>query len=115
MTAAFTYADWKEGVEPGDYYVCNSIWVLTDFTENNGATRVVPRSHNSRQHPRDVLEDAKAPHPDQVLLTAEAGTVVIFNAHTWLNPLFPIGVQPDGRTTLRFARILHPQRSETAD
>ena len=77
------HADWKEGVEPGDYYVCNSIWLLSDFTEDNGATRVVPGSHNSRQHPRDVLEDAKAPHPDQVLLTAEAGTVVIFNAHIW--------------------------------
>ncbi len=77
------HADWKEGVEPGDYYVCNSIWLLSDFTEDNGATRVVPGSHNSRQHPRDVLEDQKAPHPDQVLLTAKAGTVVIFNAHIW--------------------------------
>lgn len=77
------HADWKEGVEPGDYYVCNSVWLLTDFTEDNGATRVVPGSHNSRQHPRDALEDPKAPHPDQVLLTAKAGTVVVFNAHTW--------------------------------
>jgi ectoine hydroxylase-related dioxygenase (phytanoyl-CoA dioxygenase family) len=77
------HADWKEGVEPGDYYVCNSLWLLSDFTEDNGATRVVPGSHNSRQHPRDVLEDPKAPHPDQVLLTAKAGTVVIFNAHIW--------------------------------
>lgn len=77
------HADWSKGVEPGDYYVCNSIWLLSDFTEFNGATRVVPGSHNSRQHPRDALEDPKAPHPDQVLLTAKAGTVVIFNSHTW--------------------------------
>jgi len=77
------HADWSKGVEPRDYYVCNSVWLLSDFTESNGATRVVPGSHKSRQHPRDVLEDAKAQHPDQVLLTARAGTVVIFNAHTW--------------------------------
>ena len=36
------HADWGTGVEPGDYYVCNSIWLLSDFTEQNGATRVVP-------------------------------------------------------------------------
>lgn len=77
------HADWRGGVEPGDYYVCNSVWLLSDFTAENGATRVVPGSHNSGQHPRDVLEDMKAPHPDQVLLTAGAGTVVVFNAHTW--------------------------------
>ena len=77
------HADWGESVEPGDYYVCNSIWLLCDFTEHNGATRVVPGSNRSGQHPKDVLEDATAPHPDQVILTAKAGTVVIFNSHTW--------------------------------
>ncbi len=25
--------------------VCNSMWALTDFTEANGATRLVPRTH----------------------------------------------------------------------
>lgn len=77
------HADWGEAVEPGDYYVCNSIWLLCDFTEENGATRVVPGSNRSGQHPKDVLADAKAPHPDEVVLTAAAGTVVIFNSHTW--------------------------------
>lgn len=77
------HADWGEAVEPGDYYVCNSIWLLSDFSEHNGATRVVPGSNRSRQHPKDALEDATAPHPDQVVLEAPAGTVVIFNSHTW--------------------------------
>ena len=77
------HADWGEAVEPGDYYVCNSIWLLCDFTEQNGATRVVPGSNLSGQHPKDALEDATAPHPDEVILTAKAGTVVIFNSHTW--------------------------------
>ena len=45
------HADWGEGVAPGDYRVCNSIWLITDFTGENGATRVVPGSHRSRQLP----------------------------------------------------------------
>ena len=29
------------------------------------------------------MTDPKAPHPDEKLLLAPAGTVVIFNSHTW--------------------------------
>jgi ectoine hydroxylase-related dioxygenase (phytanoyl-CoA dioxygenase family) len=77
------HADWREAVAPGDYQVCNSIWLLDDFTQENGATRVVPGSHRSGNRPQDVPDDPKAPHPDQILLTAPAGTVVVFNSHTW--------------------------------
>jgi len=77
------HADWGSAVEPGDYYVCNSIWLLDDFTESNGATRVVPGSQRSGKMSRDVMPDPTQPHPDEVLLTAPAGTVVIFNSHTW--------------------------------
>jgi ectoine hydroxylase-related dioxygenase (phytanoyl-CoA dioxygenase family) len=52
----------------GPYQVCNSIWLLDDFTEENGATRVVPGSHR-----RTV----------RVTLTAPAGTVIVFNSHLW--------------------------------
>jgi ectoine hydroxylase-related dioxygenase (phytanoyl-CoA dioxygenase family) len=77
------HADWGGAVEPGDYYVCNSIWLLDDFTAENGATRVVPGSHRWGKTPRQAMEDPRAPHPDEVLLLAPAGTVVIFNSHTW--------------------------------
>ncbi len=77
------HADWREGVEPGNYYVCNSIWLLSDFTAENGATRLVPGSNRSGLHPRDVLEDPEATHPDELILTGKAGSVVVFNAHTW--------------------------------
>ncbi len=32
--------------------VCNTMWALTDFTEANGATRVIPGSHLARPLPR---------------------------------------------------------------
>jgi ectoine hydroxylase-related dioxygenase (phytanoyl-CoA dioxygenase family) len=77
------HADWGKAVEPGEYVVCNSIWLLDDFTESNGATRVVPGSQRSAALPRDVMPDPRAEHPDEIKLLAPAGTVVIFNSHTW--------------------------------
>ena len=67
----------------GTYVVCNSLWMLTDFTAENGATRVVPGTHLLNQHPADTLADPTATHPDEVLVTGKAGTVVIFNSHLW--------------------------------
>ena len=77
------HADWSGAVSPGDFQVCNSIWLLVDFTAENGATRVVPGSHNSGMYPQADLDDPRAPHPDEILLTGKAGTVVIFNSHLW--------------------------------
>lgn len=77
------HADWGAPVPPGEYQVCNSIWLLDDFTAENGATRVVPGSHRSGQHPAQALADPSAPHPDQVQLLAKAGSVVVFNSHVW--------------------------------
>jgi ectoine hydroxylase-related dioxygenase (phytanoyl-CoA dioxygenase family) len=67
----------------GPYQVCNSIWLLDDFTEDNGATRVVPGSHRLTVSVRDAMPDTSAPHPDEVKLVAPAGTVVVFNSHLW--------------------------------
>lgn len=77
------HADWKEPVPPWNFQVCNSIWLLDDFTSNNGPTRVVPGSHKIEKLPTDVMADHIAPHPDEVYLTAPAGNVVVFNSHTW--------------------------------
>ena len=65
------------------YWVCNTIWMLDDFTAQNGATRVVPGSHKWGQRPQDVLADPNLPHPDEILVTGRAGGVVVMNAHLW--------------------------------
>jgi ectoine hydroxylase-related dioxygenase (phytanoyl-CoA dioxygenase family) len=77
------HVDWSGPVRPGDYYVCNSLWMLDDFTVDNGATRVVPGSHRSGQGPADAGRDPEAPHPDEVVVTGPAGTVAVFNSHLW--------------------------------
>ena len=65
------------------YWVCNTIWMLDDFTLENGATRLVPGSHKWGKRPQDVLADPFAPHSDEILLTGRAGGVVVMNAHLW--------------------------------
>jgi ectoine hydroxylase-related dioxygenase (phytanoyl-CoA dioxygenase family) len=69
--------------DPGAFQVCNSIWLLDEFTADNGATRVVPGSHLSGRSPSDVMADRRDSHPGEVLLLAPAGTVVVFNSHLW--------------------------------
>jgi phytanoyl-CoA dioxygenase PhyH len=65
------------------YWVCNTVWMLDDFTTENGATRMVPGSHRWGTRPQDVLENPMAPHPDEILLTGKAGSIAVMNAHMW--------------------------------
>ncbi len=65
------------------YWVCNTVWLLDDFTTENGATRMVPGSHTWGQRPQDVLADPMAPHPDEILLTGKAGSIAVMNSHLW--------------------------------
>jgi ectoine hydroxylase-related dioxygenase (phytanoyl-CoA dioxygenase family) len=65
------------------FWVCNTIWLLDDFTPQNGATRVIPGSHKWQRLPQQVLADPVAPHPQEVLLTAPAGSVIVMNTHAW--------------------------------
>lgn len=65
------------------YWVCNTIWLLDDFTPDNGATRVVPGSHRWGSRPQDVLDDPMAPHPGEVLVLGPAGSIAVMNSHLW--------------------------------
>ncbi|MBC7927665.1 MAG: phytanoyl-CoA dioxygenase family protein [Bryobacteraceae bacterium] len=65
------------------YSVCNTVWMLDEFTADNGALRIVPGSHRWQRRPQDELPDLEAGHPEEILVTAPAGTVVIMNAHMW--------------------------------
>lgn len=77
------HADWDVLEIQGDFQVCNSVWLLDDFTLENGATRVVPGSHLNPLPAQKVLARPTDPHPDEVVIQGKAGDVVVFNAHTW--------------------------------
>ena len=62
------------------YWVSNSIWMLDDFTPENGATRIIPGSQRWRRLPPPGMYDS---YPGERLMTGKAGTVVIMNAHMW--------------------------------
>jgi ectoine hydroxylase-related dioxygenase (phytanoyl-CoA dioxygenase family) len=64
-------------------WVCNTVWMLDDFTKKNGALRVVPGSHRWNRLPQDVLENPIADHPQQCVVTGAAGSVIVMNAHLW--------------------------------
>jgi ectoine hydroxylase-related dioxygenase (phytanoyl-CoA dioxygenase family) len=65
------------------FSVCNTIWLLDDFTAENGATRIVPGTQYRRRLPRQELTDPQAAHPDEVLVLGKAGDVVVMNTHAW--------------------------------
>ena len=58
--------------------VVNVIWLLDDFTSQNGATRVVPGSHKFNS----FAEDGKV-YDEEILLTGKKGSAIIFNANLW--------------------------------
>ncbi len=77
------HADMSAVADEYGPWVCNTLWMLDDFRTDNGALRVVPGSHRYRRLPTEALADPLADHPNQVLVTGRAGSVVILNAHTW--------------------------------
>jgi ectoine hydroxylase-related dioxygenase (phytanoyl-CoA dioxygenase family) len=74
------HADSGAVADERGYWVCNSVWMLDDFTAQNGAIRMVPGSHRWGRAP---AAEMYSPHPEEILLTGRAGDVVIMNAHMW--------------------------------
>ncbi|MEW6267795.1 MAG: phytanoyl-CoA dioxygenase family protein [Thermodesulfobacteriota bacterium] len=57
--------------------VCNSMWALTDFTEENGATRIIPGSHLRDHSP------IYGKHYDSVPAEMKKGSVLIWHGSLW--------------------------------
>jgi ectoine hydroxylase-related dioxygenase (phytanoyl-CoA dioxygenase family) len=54
------------------------IWALDDFTLENGATHILPGSHNIDQIPTEQFFKE-----NNIRLTCKAGDLIIFNARLW--------------------------------
>ena len=57
--------------------VCNSMWALTDFTEENGATRLVPGTHASDRSPNFGEDHVTVP------AVMKKGSVLVWNGSLW--------------------------------
>lgn len=78
------HADWKKPrPDFPKVHLVNAIWALDGLSAENGAPRIIPGTHNQHELPEEVLNDIDGPHPDEVFLECPAGSVMIFNAHTW--------------------------------
>jgi ectoine hydroxylase-related dioxygenase (phytanoyl-CoA dioxygenase family) len=75
------HMDWRTGGHGNRFYVATGICLLDDFTNENGATRVVPRSHRNAGWPNKRVSDPAFIHPHQVTVCAAAGSVLFFNGH----------------------------------
>lgn len=57
--------------------VCNTMWAVTDFTEANGATRIVPGSHKADASP------VYGQHYDSIPAAMARGSVLVWHGSLW--------------------------------
>jgi len=63
--------------KPHQPIICNSMWAITDFTEANGATRIVPGSHLADSSPDYGSE------PDSIPAEMPMGSVLVWPGSLW--------------------------------
>ena len=61
--------------------ICNTMWALTDFTLENGATRLVPGTHRADRSPQPFGEPADG--RDTRVAEMPAGSVLVFDGSIW--------------------------------
>ena len=62
---------------PDDYHVqCNTLWAMTDYTEEMGATRIVPGSQHSGRQAEFAIEDS-------IAATMEKGSVLLYDGKVY--------------------------------
>jgi ectoine hydroxylase-related dioxygenase (phytanoyl-CoA dioxygenase family) len=57
--------------------ICNTMWAITDFTAENGATRLVPGSHRADRNP-----ELGVAHPT-IAAEMRRGSVLVFDGSIW--------------------------------
>jgi ectoine hydroxylase-related dioxygenase (phytanoyl-CoA dioxygenase family) len=78
------HTDWYPRTAASEpFSVATALWLLDDFIENNGATRVIPGSHLWLKPLPKPMKQPDAKHPDQRLVIAKAGSALVFNGHLW--------------------------------
>ena len=63
--------------KPHPALVCNTMWALTDFTESNGATRIIPGSHT-----RDCSPEYGGDY-ESIAAEMRRGSVLVWHGSLW--------------------------------
>lgn len=104
------HADWKKPrPDFPKVHLINAIWAIDDLSAENGAPRIIAGTHLRPELPEDVLADPDLAHPDEIVFAAPAGSVMIYNAHTWHG-----GTQNRIGTRRRVLHALYIDRADTA-
>lgn len=74
------HADYPARPSDGGHAVATAIVAIDDFTQENGATRVVPGSH---VHPPHVPKDSDTSFTGERVITMPAGSVLLFSGHLY--------------------------------
>lgn len=77
------HVDWNSPVPAERQLLVNAFWVLDDMDRDNGATRIVPGSHRWARVPRGMYAQPQGHHPEERVLEARAGDVIVFSSHLW--------------------------------
>lgn len=76
------HADWPLGGVPQPWpswpFLIQTLWMLTDFTPENGATRIVPGSHLTGRSPDPAMKQ-----PSEIQAIGKKGSVLIWNGAVW--------------------------------
>ncbi|MDX2043549.1 MAG: phytanoyl-CoA dioxygenase family protein [Acidobacteriota bacterium] len=94
------HGDWVFQAPYEPNYAATALWLLDDFTETNGATRLIPGSHLWERPLPKAMQQPNANHPEQQTVTAKAGSVLIFNGH-----LYHSGTRNDSKLSRRVLQL----------
>jgi ectoine hydroxylase-related dioxygenase (phytanoyl-CoA dioxygenase family) len=64
--------------KPHPAIICNTMWAITDFTRENGATRIIPGSHT-----RDRSPDPFEKYDGVIAAEMPRGSVLVYNGSLW--------------------------------
>jgi ectoine hydroxylase-related dioxygenase (phytanoyl-CoA dioxygenase family) len=77
------HSDWPPRLAEEPFSVVTAIFMFDDFTESNGATRVVPGSHRFTGAIPKSLGQPLSHHASERIITGSAGSVLVMNGHVW--------------------------------
>ena len=87
------HADWPYNQEKAahisvpypDYPMqLSTLWMLSDFTLENGGTLIVPGSHRTSDNPTGTMGvDRFEKYPTEMQVTGAAGSVLVFDSRLW--------------------------------